>query len=94
MAGGFIVLAGIVLGVIRWWLGSTFASSAWLIFLYLLTGGLLVLMSEGLRSGKLGIKGGYVYRDKHPTVFWIFMVFYGIVESALLIGCAVFTLMD
>ena len=92
MIGGLILLVGVVLGAIRWWSGNTFWNSAGQIFVFLLTGGMIILLAEGLRTGKLGIRGGYVYQDKNPVVFWIFVVFYVIVGIALAIMSVVYTL--
>ncbi|HEX9923109.1 MAG TPA: hypothetical protein VGD99_10635 [Anaerolineae bacterium] len=85
MIAGLIVVAGVGLGAFRWWSGTPFWDSIGQIFVFLLTGGMIVLLAEGLRSGKLGVRGGYVYRDKNPIAFWIFVVFYIIVGLALAI---------
>lgn len=92
MIGGLFVFGGIILGALRWWWGDTFWNSAGQAFLFLLTGGLITLLAEGLRTGKLGIKGGYVYRDKSPFVFWSFVLFYCVVGIGLLIGSVVYVL--
>lgn len=92
MIGGFIALAGVVLGAIRWWSGDTFWNSAGLMVVFLLTGGMIILLAEGLRTGKLGIRGGYVYQDKNPIVFWVFVVFYVLVCIAFAVMSVVYML--
>ena len=84
---GVISLIGLCLGFIAWWSGETIWTSLGQFLIFFLAAGLNQLVGEGLRTGKLGIKGGDVYRDKNPLVFWIFVLFYiGVGLSLLVIG--------
>ena len=94
MIGGFFVLAGVIFGAIKWWLGDTFRNSISQVFVFSLTGGLIVILAEGLRSGKLGIKGGYVYKGKTPALFWLFVLFYIMVAAVFAVISGVFLLTE
>ncbi|MCG8639550.1 MAG: hypothetical protein MI862_07425 [Desulfobacterales bacterium] len=94
MIGGFFVLAGFIFGAIKWWLGSPFWDAISLVFVFSLTGGLIVVLAEGIRSGKLGIKGGYVYKGKTPALFWLFVLFYIMVAAVFAVISGLFLLTE
>lgn len=50
--------------------------------------GLLGLTWEGLNTGKLGVKTGYIQREQHPIAYWVFVIFY-ILLGFVLIGLGV-----
>lgn len=83
IAAILFAFGGIVLAIIQWFLGKPFWDSAGQALMFLISGGLILLTLQGWRSGKLGIKGGDVYRDKNPTAFWAFLIFYVVVSIGL-----------
>lgn len=78
-----LTLGGVVLAIIQWFMGKPVWDSASQGFMAFITGGLILLSIQGWRSGKLGIKGGNIYRDKNPTGFWAFLIFYVVVSIGL-----------
>ncbi len=84
IVAGIIVVLGLGAGVTAWWLGAHPAESAGIAIGFLFPSGMFALVGEGLRTGKIGGKGGKVYRDKHPLKFWGFAIFY------VLLGCILF----
>ncbi len=81
---GIIAVLGLGAGVAAWWLGAALAESAGIALGFLFSSGMFALVGEGLRTGKLGAKGGHIYRDASPVMFWGFAIFY------ILFGCALF----
>ena len=49
-------------------------------------GGLIGLVGEGLRAGKLGIRGGYVHQRGTPLFFWGCSVLYIIIALVIFYG--------
>lgn len=81
---GIIAVLGLGAGIFAWWLGSAFAECAGITVGFLFTSGMFALVGQGLRTGKMGVKGGNIYRKTSPVMFWGFAVFY------LLLGCLFF----
>lgn len=83
--GGGAALIGLVIGGIVWWQGQTLWDSFMLFFLIAITGGLVALVGEGLRTGKLGLRGGgHVDRQRNPLWFWGCSGFYILAALGLL----------
>lgn len=96
IGGIIIMLVGLVLASLNWlWWDDTPANSAWLLFIFFLAGGLFYTVDEGLRSGRLAMKGGSAHRQENPLTFWCFAVFYlvvGLVLAILALGAVLYRL--
>ena len=78
-----IMLFGVCAGLAAWLWGQSLWDSGIVVFLFLLVGGLIALVGEGLRTGKLGAKGGDIHRERNPFAFWGCAIFYVIVAIFL-----------
>ncbi len=81
---GIMAVLGLGAGFVVWWFGAALAESAGITVGFLFTSAMFALVGEGLRTGKMGVKGGNVYRDTRPVMFWGFAIFY------ILLGCGLF----
>ncbi len=80
---GIALLFGLCAVATGWWFGGGLWDSLLVGFVFTMAGGLIGLTVDGLNTGKLGIRGGYVYRQKQPAFFWGCVVFYVIVAVGL-----------
>ncbi len=66
---GFIAVLGLGAGILAWWAGSAVAESAGITVGFLFTSGMLAIVGQGLRTGKMGLKGSPIYRATSPVKF-------------------------
>lgn len=83
---GAVALVALILALLGW-LGVGPLEPWWPVAVLVMLGaGLLALMAEGHRTGKLSMRGGRITREELPKVFWGFTIFYTLLGVAFLVG--------
>lgn len=78
---------GTVLGIILL-LAGTLVPALTAFVLFLVLGYWASLLITDFRGGRLLLPHGYIYRDRQPAAFWIFLIFYSVLLPALLLAAA------
>lgn len=84
IVAGIIAVLGLGAAIAAWWLGAHLTESMGIAIGFMFPSGMFALVGQGFRTGKMGVKGGKVDRNKSPVKFWGFAIFY------VLIGCIFF----
>ncbi len=83
---GIIAVLGLGAGILAWWFGSAVAESAGIAVGFFVTSGMFAIVGQGLRTGKMGVKGGSIYRETSPVKFWGFAIFYLLLGGLFFLG--------
>ena len=94
LIGSLVMIGGLVLGAKLWQSGKPISDSLTTVLLYAIFGFWIIMIEEGISTGKLIGRGGYTYRDKHPKSFWFLVVLYIVVIAFFLTGLAMLNLED
>ncbi|GAB4429003.1 MAG: hypothetical protein Kow0031_09440 [Anaerolineae bacterium] len=76
LIGGVALLLGLCAAGVSWWRGQSLWDSLLVGFVLTMGAGLIALTADGFKTGKMGVRGGYIYRSKQPVFFWGCAMFY------------------
>lgn len=84
--GVLVMLLGLVMCGLLWYSENPLADCLLALALYVFFGWWIIMIEQGIKTGKLIIRHGYVYLDKTPRTFWSFVAVYIIIILFFLVG--------
>lgn len=84
--GVTVMIVGLVMCGLLFFADNPLTDCLLALVLYVFFGWWIIMIEEGIKTGKLIIRHGHVYLDKTPKTFWLFVAVYIIIILFFLVG--------